>query len=129
MKSIQETFDQIQTAKKEQKEINQVYKNSLDNNLEYQRILEDMKELKEKKRALEESAQAELGNQYDRLEQLKQDIKTSKEMLSDIAITTLMDGKTVEVKDEYDNLYEPRYSVSFKKTSARAESIAKNNTP
>lgn len=122
MKSIQETFDQIQTAKKQQKEIGRMYKNSLDNNLEYQRVIEDMKELKEKRKAIEESAQAELGSQYDKLEQLKQEIKTSNEMLSDIAITTLMDGKKVEVKDQYNNLYEPRYSVSFKKTSAKADS-------
>lgn len=98
-----------------------MYKSALDNNLEYQRVLEDMKELKEKKRSLEESAQAELGKQFDRLEELKQGIKTSKEMLSDTAITTLMDGKKVEVKDQYNNLYEPRYNVTFKKTSAKAE--------
>lgn len=98
-----------------------MYKSALDNNLEYQRVLEDMKELKEKKKSLEESAQAELGRQFDRLEELKQNIKTSKEMLSDIAITTLMDGKKVEVKDQYNNLYEPRYNVTFKKTSAKAE--------
>jgi hypothetical protein len=120
MKSIQETFNQIQEAKKEQKEISRIYKDSLENNTAYQQIIEDLKTLKEKKKSIEEDAQAELGRQYVRLEELKQNIKSSKEMLSDIAITSLMDGKKIEVKDEYNNLYEPRYNVSFKKTSAKA---------
>jgi len=30
-------------------------------------------------------------------------------------MTKLMKGETVEVKDEYDNTYEPIFSVRFKK--------------
>jgi len=32
-------------------------------------------------------------------------------------MTTLMDGKTVEVVDEFSNKYEPTYVVKFKKTN------------
>jgi hypothetical protein len=30
-------------------------------------------------------------------------------------MTTLMDGKTVEVVDQYENRYEPSFTVKFKK--------------
>jgi hypothetical protein len=36
-------------------------------------------------------------------------------MLNDMAMTMLMDGKTVEVTDEYENQYEPLFTVKFKK--------------
>jgi len=39
---------------------------------------------------------------------------------SDLAISLLLEGKTVKIKDEQDNEYEPRYAVSFKKSGAWA---------
>jgi hypothetical protein len=32
-----------------------------------------------------------------------------------VAMTTLMDGRTVEVEDEYRNKYDPVFKVKFKK--------------
>ena len=54
----------------------------------------------------------------EKLDDLKREVDTNKEMLSDIAMSTLMKGETVEVKDEYDNVYEPAFKVNFKKANA-----------
>ena len=38
-------------------------------------------------------------------------------MMNDIALSTLMKGETVVVKDEWDNEYEPAWKVAFKKAN------------
>jgi len=37
--------------------------------------------------------------------------------MNDIALSTLMKGETVVVKDEWDNEYEPAWKVAFKKAN------------
>lgn len=124
MQHLQDVFNEIQAAKNEMKSITELYRNALTNNGEYQAIKEQMEELKQKKKQIEDAIQAELGSQYEKLEELKRDIKNNKEMMSDIAISTLMEGKTVEVRDELNILYEPKFAVTFKKTEVKAEEPA-----
>ena len=115
MQDIQEVFNDLQIAKKEAKEIRKEYKDILVQDSEYQMLLEKLNILKESKKQHELSAQNDMGTRWEKLEELKGEIKSFQEMISDISLTTLMDGKTVEVRDEYDTLYEPNYSVSFRK--------------
>lgn len=121
MKSVQEIFNHLLEIKREQKEYATAYKNALDNTGNYTEIIEQLKKLREKKKQIEISVKNQLGKAYEKLEELKSDMQSEKEMLSDVAITTLMGGETVQVKDEYDNLYEPVWSVKFKKTSIEIE--------
>jgi sugar diacid utilization regulator len=119
MRNIQEVFDQIRQVQKEEYSLREMYKDALSNDTQYQEIIEELKVLKEKKKKIEQETQAQLGNQFVQMESLKQSIRNSKQMLSDIALSNLMDGNSIEVKDEYNNFYEPKFNVSFKKTSAQ----------
>lgn len=121
MQHLQDIFNQMQMAQDEIKSINQIYRDSLTNHPEYQMIKEQLDELKEKKKQIEDTIKAQMGSQYEKMDDLKREIKDQKEMLSDIAITTLMEGKTVEVLDEYQNLYEPKFAVAFKKSGLKKE--------
>lgn len=112
---LQELFKNIQEMKKEQKEIKKEYRDVLAQNLEYQKAVEDLEKVKEKKLVFEQTAKDSLGKRYERFEELSDEIKANQEMLSDLAMTTLMDGKTVEAVDEYGNKYEPVFAVRFKK--------------
>ena len=38
-------------------------------------------------------------------------------MMTDLAMSMMMKGETVAVKDQYDNAYEPVFKVSFKKAT------------
>ena len=109
MKNIQEIFDDIQELKKERRELNKEYKYLLDSDDSYNKIIEKMKALREQKKAIEDS------NKPARLEEIKDEIADNSQMISDIAISTLMEGKSVSLKDKYDTEYEPIYKVSFKK--------------
>lgn len=115
MANLQEVFDRIKETQKKQKEINSMYKDALANSQQYQEMVDKLKTLREKKKALEGQIKESFSTEISKLETMKMDIKTDKEMLSDIAITNLMKGQTVQVKDEYDNEYEPTFSVNFKK--------------
>lgn len=122
MQNIQEIFNQIKSLQTEQKEIKREYRDALSHDIEYAGITEKLKELREKKKKFEGFVQGQMGKRYERLEEINAEVTDMRQMLSDIAMTTLMRGESIIIKDEYDNLYEPLYTVNFRKTSAKAES-------
>jgi hypothetical protein len=117
MQNIQDVFNRIQETKKEQRHIRAVYKDLLESSTEYRELLEKIQVLKERKKQLETEARAELGKDADRIEVLKRDVKQDQEMLSDIALSTLMQGQTIQVIDQDNNEYEPLFTVKFKKAN------------
>jgi uncharacterized coiled-coil DUF342 family protein len=115
MRDIQEIFNEIQTLKKEQKEIRGEYKDALTNANEYEETVEKAKEVREKKQQIEAVVQGHMGLRYQRFEEIKEKIDELNQMLTDIAMTSLMDGKTIALKDQFENEYEPVYKITFKK--------------
>jgi predicted transcriptional regulator len=116
MNDLQTIFNRIKDKQKEQKTLKAVYRDVQANSREYQEVLEELKVLKEKKKKLEDGFHSEMRAELDQLDAIKSDIASDREMLSDIALTQLMKGETVGVQDEYENKYEPVFSVRFKKT-------------
>jgi BMFP domain-containing protein YqiC len=116
MKSLQEVFDRIEETKREQHSIKASYKDTLDSSPEYQDILDKLKKLKIQKKEIEDSAKADLGSQWDKLDLLSLHIREDKELLTDVAISTMMKGEAVKVVDKNEAEYEPVFSVRFRKT-------------
>ncbi len=116
MKDLQEVFNKIKDLKKQQKEISTMYRDQLESMQEYQEVKDKLEELKARKKQLENEAWNEVGTKEE-FETIKLDIKQDKEMLADLAISSLMKGETVKLTDENDNEYEPIFSVRFKKTN------------
>jgi SMC interacting uncharacterized protein involved in chromosome segregation len=117
MQKIQDVFNRVQVTKRESKNLQQQYKDALEASREYKEITEKLREYKVKKLQIENGVKAELGSQYQKLEGLKKDLELDKELLTDIALSTLMKGETVSVEDADKNVYEPIFSVKFKKTA------------
>jgi cell division FtsZ-interacting protein ZapD len=107
----------MQETKREQKQIRQQYKDSLENQHAYRELAEELKVMKEKKAAIEAEAKAEMGSQYEKLQSLAKDISLDKELMADVAISSLMKGDTVILKDKSGSEYEPIFSVRFKKAN------------
>jgi hypothetical protein len=120
MKNIQEIYERIEETKREQRSIKQMYKDTLDASQDYQEILDKIKKLKQQKAEIEESAKTDLGKEWEKLDLIKLHIREDKELLTDIAISTLMKGETVKVTDKNQEEYEPVFSVRFKKTKTSA---------
>ena len=117
MRDVQGIFDEIQELKKEQKEIRREYKDALLSANEYEETVEEAKKLREKKKQIEALTQGQMGARYVRFEEIKVKIEELNQMLTDIAMTNLMDGKTIALKDQFENEYEPVYKITFKKRS------------
>ncbi len=115
MVHIQEIFNRLEETKRKQKEIRKAYKEALANSSEYQEIVEKIKVLRDRRKQIEDTVRADFSSEFTKLDDYKIDIASDMELLSDAALTQLMKGETVEIKDEYDNKYEPVFSVKFKK--------------
>jgi hypothetical protein len=114
MKAIQEIFDRLQGKKQEARIISRKYQEELTTSHEYQTIKEQMEKLREKKKKYEQATKEQTGATFAKLDGLKLAIKQDAQMLSDVALTTIMKGESVQIKDQYSE-YEPVFSVRFRK--------------
>ncbi|MFA5020965.1 MAG: hypothetical protein WC517_02820 [Patescibacteria group bacterium] len=117
MTNLQEVFNRIRENKKEQKKLKDAYRDALNNSPEYQKISDEFKDAKLKKQQIEADFKSQFSSEFTRLDDLKIDLDSDSEMMSDIALTSLMKGETVKVKDENEVEYDPFFSVRFKKAT------------
>ena len=117
MASLEEVFNRIKDSKKEQKDIKLIYKDALSVSKDYQDAVAELTGVRENKKRIEKNIQSQFKSEFEKLESLKLDIQTDMELLGDIALSQLMKGETVEITDEYDNKYQPAFSVKFIKAN------------
>lgn len=115
MSKLQEVFDRINESKKEQKELKKMYRDALVNSQEYQMATEELKTVRDKRKEIENKIKADFSSEFDKLDTLKLDIENDMMLLSDAALTQMMNGEMLDIQDQYDNKYEPIFSVRFKK--------------
>ncbi len=115
MSQIQEIFDRLQKFKGEQKELKTMYRDALRNSAEYQKVSEELNKLKEEKKSIEAKVKEEFAREMDKMEVLSNEIKNDNQVLSDAAMAKVAKGEKIEIRDEYENEYEPIFSVKFKK--------------
>lgn len=112
---IQDLYNEIQEAQSKKRELTRVIKDAFDNRKQYQDLMEELAELKTKKKEIETAVRHECSSEYNDLEDLKTDIKDTKQVLSDLMWNELMKNNKVEVVDEKDNKYLPEVMVTLKK--------------
>jgi len=113
-KTVQEIFERLQGKRQEARIIGRKYKEELGTSHEYQSIKEQMEKLREKKKKYEKATKEQSGATFAKLDGLKLAIKQDAQMLSDVALTTIMKGEAIQVKDEHTE-YEPIFTVRFRK--------------
>lgn len=114
MKSVQDIFDRLQERKNQVKVVRRKYKEELAASTEYQHILEDTQKLREKKKKYEQVVREQAGAAFSKLDELALSIRQDSQMLSDVALTSIMKGERVEVKDSHSE-YEPVFTVRFRR--------------
>ena len=108
--NIQDVFILIQEKKAELKDLKSVCKQVLDSSGEFQEVEEKLKALREKRKGIMKVVQEQCANEMIKIDDLKIDIESDQEMLNDIAIAKYSKGEAIEIKDKYDNEYEPVFS-------------------
>jgi len=122
MQDINEVHSRILLKKKEQREINRMFRDELRNNGEYQTIVDEMQTLREKKKGIEDSVLSSV-NDGGKLDLIKLDLKSDTELLSDIALNMLMKNENVEIVDAENVRWLPAFSVRFKKDETSAPTL------
>jgi hypothetical protein len=112
---MQEVFDKIQELKLTHKEISREYRDALAQSDSYGELKDELKKLRDKKKSMESSVQAEMGSRFEEFEKAKREIESSQQLLTDIALTNLMNGESISLKDKNNAEYEPSYKITFKK--------------
>ena len=125
LEKLQEAYKQLTDKKAQRKEIQASFKDDLDTNARYREIAEELKALREEKKQIENEVYSRSMVDVQRMEDLKQDVKTHEMLVSDLAVNLMMQNESVEVTDEYNNKYEAQFGVKFKKTGDVAEDKAK----
>lgn len=115
MQDLQAIFLRIQQKKKKKKDLTKAYKDALLTSQEYVEVKEELDRLREKKKGIEASIKSMFANELIEIDDLKLDIKSDEELMSDIAITQITQGTPIEIKDEHEQEYEPVINVKFKK--------------
>lgn len=115
MEQLQIIFDRIEENKRKIKDIKTLYKDALKNSLDYQDTVSKLTTLREKKKKIEAGIRDQYTSEFAKLDEFALEVKTDTELLSDAALSTLMKGERVEVKDRYENVHDPIFKVKFKK--------------
>lgn len=114
IKSIQEIFDRLQEKKKQVSVIRKKYKEELSTSAEYGRIREELEKLRAKKKQYELATKQRAGANFERVDELALAVRQDAQLLSDVALTSIMKGERVEIKDDHSE-YEPVFTVRFKR--------------
>lgn len=115
MQDIQEVFVRIQESKKKMKDLKEAYKDALSTSEEYKHITDEMKTMRERKKVIENTIKESFSSEFTQIDDLKIDIASDMELLSDIALSKVLKGESVQIKDEHDQEFEPIFAVKFKK--------------
>ena len=114
MQTLNEVYKRLDKAKKKRKELNKMLKDELSANVRYQEIQEEAKALREEKKGIEMEIRSGSG-ELSELDELKIEISTDQELISDIALNMYVNNETVEIVDENDEKWYPQFKVTFKK--------------
>ncbi len=114
MPSLDEVYKRLDKAKKKRKDLNKMLKDELSANARYQEIQEEAKALREEKKGIEMEIRSGSGELAE-LDELKIEISTDQELISDIALNMYVNKETVEIVDENDEKWYPQFKVIFKK--------------
>ncbi|PKM88419.1 hypothetical protein CVU83_01765 [Candidatus Falkowbacteria bacterium HGW-Falkowbacteria-2] len=101
-------------------------KDQLESLQEYQEVIEDLEALRLKKKKIIENVLADNKKDVDEIDRLTLDLKSQKQLISDVALKDYLDGKKVEVVKANGAILEPVFSVKFIKTG---EYIKPEKTP
>ena len=116
IKDLQEAFDGLSVKKMKLRDLKEIVKDAFKNSAEHMDLCQKIKDLQEKKKTIEVALKEPYAAELKQMDELEIDIMSGNELLADAALSLLMKGETVEVKDRYDNVYDPKFSVKFTKS-------------
>jgi hypothetical protein len=113
--SIETIYKRLAIKQKELRDLKKMIRDELDQNPRFRELQEEMKSLRDERKGIQMEVEAISQTEMDQIDDLKLEIDTDKELLADIALNLYVSQETVEILDEYDQRWVPRFSVKFYK--------------
>jgi len=113
---LQLVFTEADKKRNKLRELKAMLKEQLEGKQEYQEIKESAEALKAKKKIIVAAINEENKTELEEIDKLMIDLKSQKQLISDVAIKDYIAGKEIKVTDVYGNILEPVFSVKFVKT-------------
>ncbi len=113
---LQLVFNETDKKRNRLRELKAMIKEQLEGKQEFQEIKETSESLRARKKALKLAINDDNKTECEEIERLETDIKSQKQLISDVAIKDYVAGKEIKVTDSYGNILEPVFSVKFVKT-------------
>lgn len=114
MQNAQEIYNRLSQNRRKAADIRKQLKDEYMSVDEYVDLMEQRKQLTSSMKVLKEAVNARHPELVTSLEDLKIDIASDKELLSDILLTGMMRGESVELENEYHQEVLPIFTVSLK---------------
>lgn len=124
MPNLEEVYGRLKAKKREKGELQRSFRDELAQHPRYPQLVEQLAQLKEEKKAIENQVRAGSSADAEKIDLLTLDIKSDREMLSGIALTMYARGQQVEIVDEQNVRWVPSFTVAFKKEDALQEESA-----
>lgn len=113
---LQLVFNEADKKRNRLRELKAMIKEQLEGKQEYQEIKETSDSLKARKKNLIAVINEDNRAECDEIDSLKLDLKSQKQLISDVAISDYVAGKEVRITDSCGRILEPVFSVRFVKT-------------
>lgn len=114
MANIREVLDRLEKCKAERKIIKEALGQMLLGSAAWVKCNDEVTNEKARLKSIRESVLSSAQSDVDELERLNLEIKNDTEVLSDIALTIIMKGETIDLQDSDGKKYEAKLKVDFK---------------
>lgn len=112
-RTAQEVFSRLNEIKKELREQRDELKERFFADSRYAENEEYLRKGKDKKKQLADELKAVHPDLVDKIEQLREDLKSEKEIFTDMMVTQMLKGESTELKDQHEQLCFPIFSVKM----------------
>lgn len=114
MKDAQVIYNRILELKKKKRELTAILKDQYAQSPEYLELNEKIQALREKRKQVTQAIDSHNSDTVNKLDDLKIDLASEKELFNDVMLNTLVKGETVELQNEYQQAMLPIFSVSLR---------------
>lgn len=115
MENVTQVFQRIEKNKEELKENKKLFLQKCEEYGGYEDLIEQRKKINEEIKKLKSNVAGNNQELFSKIEDLKIDIKSDKEVLNDMVMTKLTKGEVLDITDKEENKYQAHFNFSFKK--------------
>lgn len=115
MLQLQLVFSKTEDLKQKAKIIKHSIADALQDSRAYQEARKNLEAVKSDFKNLEEAIKADYRKELEELIEIKEDLRSEQQMMSDMAINNLVKGEALDIQDKKGNRLEPVFSVKFRK--------------